>query len=52
MKQTTESAPSGGATIQKIGHTYSNHHGIWPDAKVKGVPLEPTPETFGGGGGK
>lgn len=47
MKQTTESAPGTGATIKVIGQTFSNHHGLTPSATVKGVPLEPTVETFG-----
>lgn len=39
---------SGNATIKKVGHTFSGRFGSEPNAKRKGTPAEPTPQTFGG----
>lgn len=37
----------GNAQIVKIGHTFSGVLGSEPNAKVRGRPAEPTPQTFG-----
>lgn len=48
MKQDI-SSKTGAAPIQKVGHTYSGRFGSEPNAKERGRPSEPTPQTFGGG---
>jgi hypothetical protein len=38
---------TGGASIKKVGHTFSGSFGVDPNAKVKGRPTTPTDITFG-----
>lgn len=38
------------APIEKVGHTFSGRFGSEPNAKRKGGPDKPTPQTFGGKG--
>lgn len=47
--QPTIKSSTGGATIKRIGHTYSGKHGNDPQAKRKGYTDSPSEITFGKG---
>lgn len=47
MAQLSPPSKAGGATIKKVGHTYSGKFGSNPGAKVRGRNVEPTEQTFG-----
>jgi len=38
---------TGNAEVKKVGHTYSGVQGSEPNAQRRGIPSEPTPQTFG-----
>ena len=49
IMQPTIKSSTGGATIKKVGHTFSGKHGGDPNAKRKGYTDTPTEQTFGKG---
>lgn len=48
MTVTKAVTKAGSAPLKKVGHTFSGKFGSEPNAKRRGIPAEPTTQTFGG----